>query len=59
MSDLVAELSRLEQETASLFETLEWVTENYKRTLAGKPVKDADECLVTADRLIEDWKNKE
>ena len=32
---------------------LEWVCGNYQATLAGKPVRDADECLSYADRLLQ------
>ena len=37
---------------ADLKQTLNWVSENYKSTLAGKPVKDADECLLHSDLLL-------
>lgn len=31
---------------------LEWVTARYEATLAGRPVRDADECLLHARRLL-------
>jgi Mg/Co/Ni transporter MgtE len=36
--------------------TIEWLAKNYKQTLAGKAVKDADECLSAADILIKKYR---
>jgi hypothetical protein len=36
------------QELDSLGKALQWVVGNYKATLAGKSVRDADECLACA-----------
>ncbi len=32
---------------------LPWMAANYASTLAGKPVRDADECLVAAEKALE------
>lgn len=39
-------------EAAVLKRALEWVSGNYRSTLAGKPVRDADECLLHAELLL-------
>jgi hypothetical protein len=36
-----------------LAETLKWLLDRYQLTLAGKPVKDADEVIDTARNLLE------
>lgn len=39
-------------EIVALKRALEWVSGNYRSTLAGKPVRDADECLLHAELLL-------
>lgn len=48
---LEGEIYRLRAELETLRKTLDWVALRYATTLAGKPVRDADECLERA-RLV-------
>ncbi len=49
------QVSSLPTREEELETALRWVSRNYLTTLGGKPVRDADECLLYAERLL---KNK-
>lgn len=50
--DPVADIRALGAQRDDLREALEWVKQNYESTLAGRSVRDADECLLRAHHLL-------
>ena len=49
---LRAEYSRVFASLSEAREVLRWVANNYRATLGRRSVRDADECLAAADRLL-------
>jgi hypothetical protein len=46
------EVERLRAALSEAREVLRWVANNYRATLGRRSVRDADECLAAADRLL-------
>lgn len=37
---------------------LNWLLQNYKSTLANRPVRDADESIIHAELLLKEFNNE-
>lgn len=49
-----AAVPKLLEEVSELAMLLRWVTDNYRSSLAGKSVRDADECILGAEKALKD-----